>query len=639
MQSSNKGQAWFCTTGLPSDVTVDVADMTFHLHKFPLISKSKKLQDMIAEQESAARRGDPGSSSAAVNDKKNGVGEDLDGDVEEEEEIYETQCQISFQEFPGGSETFEAVVKFCYGVKVELGSSNVAPLRCAAQFLEMTDEFAEGNLISKTEMFLSQSVFENGNECLKVLKSCERLMPLAEELSIVERCIDSCVSRIRSADPGLFAWPVVDERRKGIKGAGENDSWLQDLARLNLPLFKRLILEMRVKEVSSDIIENCLIFYAKKYIPGISRSSRMSASSPADSPSQSEQRELLETVVTNLPLKKSSTSSPVTRYLFGLLRTANILNATESSRSVLEKKIGFLLDQATLDDLLIPSYSYLNETLYDIDCVERILRYFLNNLDRRSSGDNEEEEAEEADLLPVLTAVGKLIDGFLSEIASDANLKPDKFIDLAVSLPEHCRVYDDGLYRAVDVYLKAHPWLSETEREKICGIMDCQKLTLEACTHAAQNERLPLRAVVQVLFFEQLQLRQAIAGSLIAAEGMPSGHLRPSADVYEDDQNEVHTPGIIVAQQPPTEARNTWKEAVRENQVLRLDMDSMRTRVHQLEHECSTMKKVIDSMDMTETKGWKGSLSKKFGCKFKIQVCDSHESNVVNTRRSRQSRQ
>lgn len=28
--------------------------------------------------------------------------------------------------------------------------------------------------------------------------------------------------------------------------------------------------------------------------------------------------------------------------------------------------------------------------------------------------------------------------------------------------------------------------------------MDCQKLTLEACTHAAQNERLPLRVVVQV---------------------------------------------------------------------------------------------------------------------------------------------
>ncbi|TQD77835.1 hypothetical protein C1H46_036624 [Malus baccata] len=97
--------------------------------------------------------------------------------------------------------------------------------------------------------------------------------------------------------------------------------------------------------------------------------------------------------------------------------------------------------------------------------------------------------------------VGKLIDEFLSEIATDVNLKPDRFYNLAISLPDQTRLFDDGLYRAVDVYLKAHPWLLEPEREKVCGIFDCQKLTLEACTHAAQNERLPPRAVVQVLSF------------------------------------------------------------------------------------------------------------------------------------------
>ncbi|MFS7908391.1 putative NPH3 domain-containing protein [Helianthus anomalus] len=53
-----------------------------------------------------------------------------------------------------------------------------------------------------------------------------------------------------------------------------------------------------------------------------------------------------------------------------------------------------------------------------------------------------------------LMIVGKLIDGYLSEIASDTNLKPEKFSELAFELPEQARVYDDGLYRAVDVYLK-----------------------------------------------------------------------------------------------------------------------------------------------------------------------------------------
>lgn len=33
MSTPSKGQAWFCTTGLPSDVVVEVDEMTFHLHK------------------------------------------------------------------------------------------------------------------------------------------------------------------------------------------------------------------------------------------------------------------------------------------------------------------------------------------------------------------------------------------------------------------------------------------------------------------------------------------------------------------------------------------------------------------------------------------------------------------------------
>ncbi|KAL4343627.1 hypothetical protein AHAS_Ahas11G0097300 [Arachis hypogaea] len=38
-----------------------------------------------------------------------------------------------------------------------------------------------------------------------------------------------------------------------------------------------------------------------------------------------------------------------------------------------------------LDDLLIPSYSHLNETLYDVDCVKRILGHFLDGIEHRSA--------------------------------------------------------------------------------------------------------------------------------------------------------------------------------------------------------------------------------------------------------------
>ncbi|XP_010255028.1 PREDICTED: BTB/POZ domain-containing protein At5g66560-like [Nelumbo nucifera] len=655
----SKGQAWFCTTGLPSDIVIEVDDMTFHLHKFPLMAKSRKLHLMITEQEAnLARRREELEQEADEDDDE--------GDIEIEEE----PCYISLPDFPGGSETFETAAKFCYGVKIDFTAWNVAPLRCAGDHLEMTEDFSEHNLISKTERFLTHSVLRNIKESLKTLKSCEALIPLAEELNIPQRCIDSIAARASSTDPSLFGWPVNEgagtgsarsqilwngietgtRRRNGSKSttASNAEPLSEDLGILSLPVFKQLVSTMKSRDLSSDIMESCLLSYAKRSIPGLSRSNRKPPS--ATITSDAEQRELLETVITNLPQGRSwksrSGSSTMTRLLFGLLRTANILNASEACRGALERKIASQLEQATLDDLLIPSYSYLIETLYDVDCVERILGYFLEGLETGMDDDDEVEGGKTPGVNPVML-VGKLMDGYLSEIASDANLKPEKFWELAVALPDQARLYDDGLYRAIDVYLKAHPWITEEEREKICGVMDCQKLTLEACTHAAQNERLPLRAVVQVLFFEQLQLRHAITGSLFTADIVQPDSARPSFLLQQQRQHETGEEegeggqqlqhyeerqlALVPSGGQESGSSRTWRAAVRENQVLRLDMDSMRSRVHELERECSTMKKAIARMD--KLGGWRNSLTKKLGCKFKTQVCDSHERTVVEARK------
>ena len=48
------------------------------------------------------------------------------------------------------------------------------------------------------------------------------------------------------------------------------------------------------------------------------------------------------------------------------------------------------------------------------------------------------------------------------------------------------------------------------ERKKVCSVMDCQKLSREACAHAAQNDRLPVQTVVQVLYYEQQRLREVM---------------------------------------------------------------------------------------------------------------------------------
>ncbi|EER93390.1 hypothetical protein BDA96_01G080300 [Sorghum bicolor] len=645
--ASSKGQAWFCTTGLPSDVVIEVGDMTFHLHKFPLMSRSKKLHDLITNKESreASRRGRGAEQEEDAGEIRE---EELDVVLEEDEEA--DVHRIRLPEFPGGAEAFELAAKFCYGVKLDLTPATAAPLRCAAERLGMSDDHSEDNLVSRADRFISQTVLRNPRDAIRALKSCEGLLPLADDLGVVSRCVDAVAAKAAASTPtALFGWPIADDARAGDRqrrknGAAAGATWFDDLAGLSLATFTRVIAAMKEHGVGPEVIEGALIAYAKRSIPGLSRTGRHvgggGGAAAAPPSSDGEQKALLETVIANLPeetIKSSAhtgtaVGATTARVLFGLLRTANILHASEASRDMLERRIAARLPDAAVDDLLIPSYSYLVETLYDVDCVERIVRYFLEGRDVADEGNEEEgSEAEtpgrEASRRAML-AVGRLVDAYLGEIATDANLKPDKFCDLAWALPDGARVYDDGLYRAVDIYLKAHPGLSEEEKEKVSGVVDGRKLTLEACTHAAQNERLPLRTVVQVLFFEQLQLRRAIAQTIMANEGGAAGSGEEGGE---------------------SDGGGTWRVAARGNQMLRLDMDSMRNRVHELERECTSMRKAIDKMDrrggapvdrgapsVPADGRWGAIVTKRFGCKFPAQVCQSQQRTVVaRTRRPR----
>lgn len=51
-------------------------------------------------------------------------------------------------------------------------------------------------------------------------------------------------------------------------------------------------------------------------------------------------------------------------------------------------------------------------------------------------------------------AVAKLVDGYLAEVARDPNLPLSKFVNLAERVPSDSRPVHDGLYRAIDMYLK-----------------------------------------------------------------------------------------------------------------------------------------------------------------------------------------
>lgn len=104
--------------------------------------------------------------------------------------------RINLSEVPGGVEAFEKAAKFCYGVNFEISVHNVVALRCAADYLEMTEKYCEGNLAGRTEDFLAQAALKTLPGAVVVLRSCEGLLPMAGELQIVKRCVDAISSKV-----------------------------------------------------------------------------------------------------------------------------------------------------------------------------------------------------------------------------------------------------------------------------------------------------------------------------------------------------------------------------------------------------------------------------------------------------------
>jgi hypothetical protein len=111
-------------------------------------------------------------------------------------------------------------------------------------------------------------------------------------------------------------------------------------------------------------------------------------------------------------------------------------------RHKLERLMGLMLDQATLDDLLVSGDD--GGGVYDVNLVMRLARVFVSS----------EEDADAPSQR--MRKVGKLIDKYLGEISPDQGLKVSKFLALAESLPDSARECYDGVYRALDIYLEVN---------------------------------------------------------------------------------------------------------------------------------------------------------------------------------------
>ena len=377
--------------------------------------------------------------------------------------------RVNLSTIPGGPEAFELTAKFCYGINVEITLSNVAMLRCASHYLEMTEEFADRNLETRTETYLKETVFSNISNSISVLHRCESLLPLSEEINLVSRLINAIASNAckEQLTSGLLKLDhnYPSKTALNIEPETPSDWWGKSLSLLNLDIFQRVLSAVKSKGLKQDMISKILINYAHNSLQGlVIRDHHLVKGSSLNLELQKKQRVIVEPIVSLLPTQSRKSPVPMV-FLSSLLKTAITASASTSCRSDLERRMGLQLDQAILEDILIPSITRgsSHSSMYDTDSVVRIFSIFLN-LDEDDDDDDchlRDESETMCDFdnpgspkQSAILKVSKLLDNYLAEVALDSNLMPSKFIALAELLPDHARAVSDVLYRAVDIYLK-----------------------------------------------------------------------------------------------------------------------------------------------------------------------------------------
>ncbi|KAJ6696558.1 hypothetical protein OIU85_002955 [Salix viminalis] len=445
---------WVFSQDIPADVVVAVCEASFSLHKFMLVSKSNYIRKLILESKEP----------------------DL--------------ARINLSDLPGGPDIFEKTAKFCYGVNFEITVHNVAALRCAAEYLEMTDMYCDNNLSSRTEDFLAQVALSSLSGAIIVLKSCEDLLPLAEDVKIVQRCVD--VISLKACNEANFPSRTPP------------NWWTEELSIIDIEFIGRILSGMRKRGAKALTLASALTTYTERNLRYLVRdhSGRCTMSyNPGDCDMYARERELLQSIVSLLPSEKAAL--PI-NFLCCLLRAAIFVKASNSCKNELEKRISVILEHVTVDNLLVMSFTYDGEKLLDLESIRRIISGFMEkekNMAVFSGGDFKETCS------AAMHRVAKTVDSYLGEIATYPEFTISKFNGIAILVPKGARKVDDDIYRAIDIYLKAHPNLDEIEREKVCSVMDPLKLSYEARLHASQNKRLPVQIVLHTLYYDQLKLR------------------------------------------------------------------------------------------------------------------------------------
>ncbi|XP_024515905.1 BTB/POZ domain-containing protein SR1IP1 [Selaginella moellendorffii] len=495
--------AWCEATGAVARVRVHVQGATFELHELPLVSRSGLLRRVLQSKKASGEV----------------VEVELGGD------------------FPGGAEAFGWAAAFCYGAHIVVEPSNVAMLRCAAEYLEMSAEMGRGSLAELCDMYLTKVALQSWEGSIGVLAAdIQRLLPLADELLIVTRCVDSLAS--------IACTQLVDDQ----ESIAAPEWWMQQLVELPYALFARIVAATRRQGMAERVIGQLMIKCVERWIFGRGDADQQHKNRDyylwcgSQRLEKLEQRSdkcrLLESMVRLLPVEKQQLL-PVS-FLFRLLRHALGVGASTECRLQIETRIACQLELASVDDLLLGLPLKDGRTSKaQLESARQIGSLFLQQQQQQQQDDRKQggggshvfSSSRDETLLfftniEAVNTVSKIWDGYLEYLGYDPGINPVTLSDLIDVFPACARTSHDQLYKAIHVYLKSHPHVTHSERLLVCRSLNCQKLSQEACIHAVQNELMPLRTIVQAMFMEQLQSRHH---SSPAPPVPPSGEL-PSHD-------------------------------------------------------------------------------------------------------------
>ncbi|KAG9443597.1 hypothetical protein H6P81_014937 [Aristolochia fimbriata] len=554
-----KAVAWSQETGLPASVHVIVGDKIFNLHKYPLCSKSGYFRRVLKES--------------------------LDFELPDN--------------FPGGSETFEMIALFTYTSTLPMDPFSVTALRCASEFLEMTEDYCSGNLIERSDLYLNQVVLQSWDDTVIVLQKCQCLLPWAEDLLIASRCVESlafmaCMEILdpeqRRDRPVVTLQALTGQAWNSdkVKEIARQELWIQDLVALPFGFFKRIIGSLRRQGMKEKYVSPLIVFYANKWV--LSKKTHQFWENMGDHNEQEDMVSVLSLILHGiielLPLEENASRVIPVGFYLALLSNALNLGLSAASKNKLQDHVTPLLHLAHPDDFLLPTNDKESiASCKELETMEKIVSSsVLSNSENGQTpfGNN--------------SAIAELWDGYLSKIAVDLNIGPKRFTELIETVPESERQTHDSLYKAMSVFLFAHPQISQEEKACVCKYLNCQKLSQDTCIQAVQNELMPLRLIVQALFVQQLNTHQAFKDCSdsfrIAHFSDNSGSLSGSRCHISKSQQMADSAQKKDVAESTSGTLNFLLEKDL-NQQKKEDRDSTSFRIQSLEQELMSLKKSL----------------------------------------------